>query len=260
MWPCSRCGTNVPGQSAVTILMPIREGEWPPMTTPGRRPRSGRQYAFSLRNLSVCFGLIAIVLFAVGTAVRAGAQGAEDHPAAVVAMGLVALSAAVMMRRRRVRRHASPAPPTDSDELTPDAGASGVTEEVPLGEADFEAMGSGEFEQAVADLCERDGCRVVRVAGGAGDLGADVLATAPDGQRLVIQCKRYDATHKVGSQDVQRFGGTWFAVHEAQIAAVVTTSEFTEPAVEYAAQCGILCIDGQELAAWASAGPAPWTG
>ncbi|WP_421110371.1 restriction endonuclease [Streptomyces sp. NEAU-S77] len=208
------------------------------MATPGRRPRSGRQYAFSLRNLSVCFGLIAIVLFAVGVAVRASGGAAEDHPVAAVAMGLLAFFAVLMIRRRRV----APAP----------------SEEDSLGEADFEAMAPGEFEQAVADLCERDGCQVIRVAGGAGDLGADVIATAPDGQRLVIQCKRYDPTHKVGSEDVQRFGGTCFAVHDAQIAAVVTTSEFTEPAVEYAAQCGILCIDGQELATWASTGPAPW--
>ncbi|EFL28787.1 putative membrane protein [Streptomyces himastatinicus ATCC 53653] len=209
------------------------------MATPGRRPRSGRQYAFSLRNLSVCFGLIAIVLFAVGVAVRAGDGTAEDLSAAAVAMGLPALFVVLMMRRRRV----APAPP----------------EEDLLEEVDFEAMAPGEFEQEVADLCERDGCQVIRVAGGAGDLGADVLATAPDGRRLVIQCKRYDPTHKVGSQDVQRFGGTCFAVHDAQIAAVVTTSEFTEPAVEYAAQCGILCIDGHELATWASTGPAPWT-
>ncbi|QLH26238.1 restriction endonuclease [Streptomyces sp. Rer75] len=208
------------------------------MATPGRRPRSGRQYAFSLRNLSVCFGLIAIVLFAVGVAVRASGGAAEDHPVAAVAMGLLAFFAVLMIRRRRV----APAP----------------SEEDSLGEADFEAMAPGEFEQAVADLCERDGCQVIRVAGGAGDLGADVIATAPDGQRLVIQCKRYDPSHKVGSEDVQRFGGTCFAVHDAQIAAVVTTSEFTEPAVEYAAQCGILCIDGQELATWASTGPAPW--
>ncbi|MFF7650991.1 restriction endonuclease [Streptomyces sp. NPDC007983] len=228
------------------------------MTTSGRRPRNGRQYTFSLRNLSVCFGLIAIVLLAAGTAVKAGARTAEDHPVAAVALGLAALSAAVAIRRRAGRR-ASPAPSARrGDVLTPEAVAPDAPEEVPLGEADFEAMTPGEFEQAVADLCERDGCQVIGATGGAGDLGADVLATTPGGQRLVIQCKRYDAAHKVGSQDVQRFGGTCFAVHDARIAAVVTTSEFTGPAVEYAAQCGILCVDGQELATWASTGPAPW--
>ncbi|MGP3938528.1 restriction endonuclease [Streptomyces sp. 6N106] len=209
------------------------------MATSGRRPRIGRQYAFSLRNLSLCFGLIAIFVFGVGVTVRAAGGATGAQPAAAVAVGLLTLLAAVVMRHRRT----APASP----------------EEDSLRAADFEAMTASEFEQAVADLCERDGCRVSRVEGGAGDLGADVLATAPDGQRIVIQCKRYDSTHKVGSQDVQRFGGTCFAVHDAQIAAVVTTSEFTKPAAEYATQCGILCVDGQELAMWASTGPAPWT-
>ncbi|MGK5449548.1 restriction endonuclease [Streptomyces radiopugnans] len=124
---------------------------------------------------------------------------------------------------------------------------------------DYDAMEAEEFEQAVAALCERDGCREVEVVGGAGDLGADVVATAPDGRRVVIQCKRYSDTNKVGSQDVQRFGGTCYTVHEAQVAAVVTTGDFTAPAAEYAGQCGILCFDRHALAAWSDGtGPAPW--
>ncbi|MFH0242886.1 restriction endonuclease [Streptomyces sp. HK10] len=126
---------------------------------------------------------------------------------------------------------------------------------------DYEAMEAEEFEQAVAALCERDGCRDVEVVGGAGDLGADVVATAPDGRRVVVQCKRYSDTNKVGSQDVQRFGGTCYTVHEAQVAAVVTTGDFTAPAAEYAERCGILCFDRHALAAWSDGtGPAPWEG
>ncbi|MFI0263255.1 restriction endonuclease [Streptomyces sp. NPDC017056] len=139
--------------------------------------------------------------------------------------------------------------------------ARGVVAETPAWRVeDFLAMDADAFEQAIARLCERDGCRDVQVVGGAGDLGADVLATAADGRRLIIQCKRYCATNKVGSQDVQRFGGTCFTVHEAEVAAVVTTSAFTEPAAEYAATCGIRCYDGELLVAWANGtGPAPWT-
>lgn len=126
---------------------------------------------------------------------------------------------------------------------------------------DYDALDADAFERAVAGLCERDGCRDVRVVGGAGDLGADVLATAPDGRRLVIQCKRYGPAHKVGSQDVQRFGGTCYAVHDAEVAAVVTTGDFTRPAAEYAGQCAILCFDREALLAWsAGTGPAPWSG
>lgn len=115
------------------------------------------------------------------------------------------------------------------------------------------------FERTIADLCLRDGCGDVEVVGGAGDLGADVTAVTPDGRRLIVQCKRYGETNKVGSQDLQRFGGTCFTVHEADIAVVVTTSDFTAPALEYAEQCGILCVNGDELSAWhEGTGPRPW--
>ncbi|MFG2385562.1 restriction endonuclease [Streptomyces avermitilis] len=124
---------------------------------------------------------------------------------------------------------------------------------------DYDALDADEFEQAVAALCERDGCSDVEVVGGAGDLGADVVATAPDGRRVIIQCKRYCDTNKVGSQDLQRFGGTCFTVHRAEVAVVITTSDFTTPATEYADQCGILCFDRQALQAWSDGtGPQPW--
>lgn len=124
---------------------------------------------------------------------------------------------------------------------------------------DYAALDPDAFEQAIADLCARDACQDAEVVGGACDLGADVLAVAPDGRRIVIQCKRYGADHKVGSQDLQRFGGTCFTVHEADVAALVTTSDFTAPALEYAEQCGIVCVNGAELQAWCDGtGPNPW--
>lgn len=125
--------------------------------------------------------------------------------------------------------------------------------------ARYHAMKPRDFEQAIAYLCERDGCTEARVVGGAGDLGADVLAAAPDGRRIVIQCKRYGPTTKVGSPDLQRFGGTCYSVHGAQVAAVVTTSVFTRPATNYGTQNGIRLFDEAALAAWATrTGPAPW--
>ncbi len=116
------------------------------------------------------------------------------------------------------------------------------------------------FEHALAALCRRDGCRDVRVVGGAGDLGADVLARGPAGQRIVLQAKRYRNSGKVGSQDVQRFGGTCFTIHRADIAAVVTTArDYTSAARSYAQAAGILLMDARALAAWESrTGPAPW--
>ncbi|MGV9941556.1 restriction endonuclease [Streptomyces sp. NPDC003401] len=148
------------------------------------------------------------------------------------------------------------------------SGTDGTAETLVIGTApaadttcvtDYYALDPDEFEQAIADLCARDHCTDVEVVGGAGDLGADVTAVAPDGRRLVLQCKRYGDGNKVGSQDLQRFGGTCFTVHEADVAVVVTTNDFTAPAVEYARQCGIVCVDAEGLSAWHSGvGPRPW--
>ncbi|MFE9093630.1 restriction endonuclease [Streptomyces sp. NPDC007264] len=125
--------------------------------------------------------------------------------------------------------------------------------------ARYHTLGPTEFEHAVAYLCQRDGCTDVKVIGGAGDLGADVIATAPTGYRLVIQCKRYGPTHKVGSPEMQRFGGTCYSVHRAHIPVMVTTSAFTAQAANYATVQGIRLYDEHALAGWASqTGPAPW--
>ena len=123
----------------------------------------------------------------------------------------------------------------------------------------YHAMNARQFEEALAYLCRRDGCSEAYVTGRTGDLGADVLAIAPDGRRLVIQAKRYVAGNQVSSPDVQKFGGTCYAVHHAQIAAIVTTSGFTRQARQYAAAMRIALFDNDALAGWAARnGPPPW--
>ncbi|MGA5562926.1 restriction endonuclease [Streptomyces platensis] len=217
-----------------------------------------------MRQLTIAFGLVASGVLGIGLAVKALLPGSTIRPGAVALLSLVLVATALGIIRRRnrsrpIRRgagttcaQASPAAPelgVQSAELADD--------DVYL--ADDADVGPDEFEQLVALLCERDGCLDVRVVGGANDLGADVLAVTPDGLRLVIQCKQYREANRVGSQELQRFGGTCFTVHDADIAAVVTTSTFTEPAVAYAEQSGIRCLDHDKLFAWeASTGPAPW--
>ncbi|MFI9615737.1 restriction endonuclease [Streptomyces sp. NPDC052023] len=152
---------------------------------------------------------------------------------------------------------------TGSEAVEHAAGTAVAPEPVAPGDTgdalEYEALDADEFERAIAGLCERDGCSPVDVVGGAGDLGADVLAVTPDGRRVVIQCKRYCDSNRCGSQDLQRFGGTCYTVHEADVAVVVTTSDFTAPAVEYAEQSGIVCVNGEALRAWSTGiGPAPW--
>ncbi|WP_028813332.1 restriction endonuclease [Streptomyces flavidovirens] len=229
------------------------------MTEPIRRPGRGkRKAAFSLRQTILCFGLVAIIVCGVGLTLKLAVRAADNRPAVAVATAAVALATGVAVRSVRRRREERGVPAALAVGQ-PEAEAGAVAPVETFASTDYAAMEPADFEQAIAALCERDGCREVRVVGGAGDLGADVVATTADGRRIVIQCKRYGPTNKVGSQDVQRFGGTCFAVHEAHVAAVVTTGEFTQPAAEYAEQCGILCVDHTGLVAWTDGtGPAPW--
>lgn len=124
----------------------------------------------------------------------------------------------------------------------------------------YHMMDAPEFEKALAWLCQRDGCPEAYVTGKAGDLGADVKAVTPDGRVLVIQAKRYVKGSVVNGPALQKFGGTCYTVHQADVAAVVTTSGFTRQAQEYAAAHRIVLFDNDDLAGWAARnGPPPWS-
>ncbi|MEU1089267.1 restriction endonuclease [Streptomyces sp. NPDC005892] len=253
------------------------------------RTRS-RRSDFSLRRTTVGFALAALLLWVGGLIFRGLWESVGGHPFLWGALALAVCAGAVLPLRRRHRRRraarlaaavteaaedlvdtalaeideaaaaaqqAAPMPAYGTGyEPVPEPGYEVLYEPAPV---DFAALDPYAFEEAVADLCRRDGCRDVEVVGGAGDLGADVLATAPDGRRVVVQCKRYGPANKVGSQDLQRFGGTCYAVHGAETAVVVTTGEFTAPAAEYAAACGIVCVDADALTGWSDGTlPPPW--
>ncbi|MFD9975671.1 restriction endonuclease [Streptomyces sp. NPDC059017] len=235
------------------------------MTIPVRRPRSADRAVFSMRQTILWFALTAAVLcgcaLMLKSLVKAAGVGGALGGVTLIGTAFVLIG----LRGAGSGRRAVPRPepvPEEQWETEPVTGVEqgGTTAGAGSGR-DFAAMDAEAFELAIADLCERDGCTDVEVVGGSGDLGADVLAVAPDGRRVVIQCKRYGPVNKVGSQDMQRFGGTCFAVHQADVAAVVTTGGFTGPAVDYAEQCGILCLDQSALTAWADGtSPAPWHG
>ncbi|MFH9296797.1 restriction endonuclease [Streptomyces sp. NPDC017520] len=237
------------------------------------RRRSDRQGGapFDLRRTTFGFVLLAVVLAGGGLALRAAWRSAGRHPVVAVLLVALVLAAAfvVFRRRRRARRVAETV--TDAAYGIVDAGlaeldaAEAARAEArrdlpePARPVDYAQLDPYAFEEAVAELCRRDGCADAEVVGGAGDLGADVLATTPDGRRLVVQCKRYGPDNRVGSEELQRFGGTCYAVHEGDVALVVSTGGFTEPALDYAEQCAILCCGPEELAAWSEGGaPPPW--
>jgi restriction system protein len=215
-------------------------------------PRRGsaataRDAVLAVGLVGICGGGLALFLRTADLAgTRGTGWGLPLAIIAVLAVGVVMARWGVAPARRRPPRTGPAAPPADLPEVGADA----------LDHAEADPDG---FEHTVAALCVRDGCATVEVVGGAGDLGADVVATTADGRRVVLQCKHYAEDHRVGSQDLQRFGGTCFTVHQADVAVLVTTSSFTAPALDYAATCGIVCVDGDALAAWTeSSAPPPW--
>ncbi|WTA95889.1 restriction endonuclease [Streptomyces avidinii] len=246
------------------------------MTVAGGRRRGGGEGPVSVgRDVVLAVGLVGICLGGAAVFVRtAGPPTGGGVPVMPIVAVLVLLAAAAVMRwcvapgpTRSPARGPDPRGPLTPDipaTCAPEAGEAAGTgtagrHEVGTDALDHSAVDADGFEHSVAALCARDGCLQVEVVGGAGDLGADVIATTVDGLRVVIQCKHYGEGNRVGSQDLQRFGGTCFAVHEADVAVVVTTSAFTAPAEEYAAACDIVCVDGDGLAAWTgSRTPPPW--
>ncbi len=104
-----------------------------------------------------------------------------------------------------------------------------------------------EFEVAVARMLPRLGYRHVSVVGGSGDLAADIICTDKQGGLVVVQCKRKQPGQRVGSAEMQKFIGMISVHHEADAGIFVTTSEFTQPAIDLAERHGILLLDGQAL-------------
>ncbi|MFB7150936.1 restriction endonuclease [Streptomyces virginiae] len=208
------------------------------------------------RDAVLALGLLGTAVAGVAAFLKAIPADGMRIPATPIAALAVLLLGALLAKWSfaPVRRRSGAPPPTGFAEAPPvdlpDVGGDAL---------DHAAVDADGFEHAVAALCARDGCTSVEVVGGAGDLGADVLATTADGRRVVLQCKHYAEDNRVGSQDLQRFGGTCFAVHEADVAVIVTTSSFTAPAAEYADTCGIVRVDGETLAAWTEQqAPPPW--
>ncbi|WP_127454907.1 restriction endonuclease [Streptomyces sp. B29(2018)] len=114
---------------------------------------------------------------------------------------------------------------------------------------ELSGMSGAEFEHACARLLVRDGFTDVRVVGGAGDLGADVIATGPAGERLVFQCKRY--ARPVASGAVQQFNGTARPEHGADHAVIIGLNGFTDPAMKFAARHQLTAMDRPALKRWA---------
>ncbi|MFD3883337.1 restriction endonuclease [Streptomyces microflavus] len=125
----------------------------------------------------------------------------------------------------------------------------------------LDALHHRDFEYAIRDLMRRDGCTDARQIGGAGDNGADVLATDPLGRTWVIQVKHRkdgDRGSAVGTPDLQRVNGTARQLYGADIVLVVTNGRFSTRCAPLAAQLHMHLADRRTLATWAGGGRPLW--
>jgi HJR/Mrr/RecB family endonuclease len=109
------------------------------------------------------------------------------------------------------------------------------------------AMTPREFEHLTGRALEAIGYRSLTVVGGAGDRTADLVGFDSAGATVVVQCKRYAISTKVGSPAIQQFIGMQIVEHRADRGVFVTTSEFTRQARELAEKHHVVLIDGVRL-------------
>lgn len=99
------------------------------------------------------------------------------------------------------------------------------------------------FEVLVAELFISYGFQA-ETSGGSSDHGVDVLVFNDQGEKWVVQCKRYH--HSVGEPVVRDLYGTMLH-EEAQRAYLITTGRFSNHAVQWAEGKPIVLYDGEAL-------------
>jgi restriction system protein len=96
----------------------------------------------------------------------------------------------------------------------------------------LKSMSPKEFEYTTAEILRKLGYKDVKVIGGSGDLGVDILAYK-DGKKVAVQCKKY-ITKKVTSPELQLFIGMMITEYKADYGLYVTTSYYIRDAYHLA--------------------------
>ena len=97
-------------------------------------------------------------------------------------------------------------------------------------------MSPFDYEECVAERLRRDGYKNVYTTQKSGDYGADVIGTSPKGERVCVQCKKYN--NPVGVKAVQEIYSAK-AYYKCDLAYVFTTSSFTPQAQQMADRIGV---------------------
>ncbi len=110
-------------------------------------------------------------------------------------------------------------------------------------------MDSGQFEELVANVWSEMGWST-RVSPPGRDQGIDVVATKSNlvDEKAIIQVKRYSEGNKVGRPEIQQYSSLKNQFPDADSVIVVTSSGFTNEAIQLAHQLGVKIVDGEELA------------
>ncbi|MCX4554433.1 restriction endonuclease (plasmid) [Streptomyces sp. NBC_01387] len=215
--------------------------------SPARRPRKRRPSKRQRRERGQLILIGLAVAGVVGfTLVSALVSWLSANPWVLIALGAGAVAAVTVWAHRR--RQALLWERTRQQGLR-------------YGLGQLDALHHRDFEYAVRDLMRRDGCDDARQIGGAGDNGADVLATDPLGRTWVIQCKHRKAGDKgsaVGTPDLQRVNGCARQLYGADVVLVVTNGRFSARCAPLAAQLHMHLADRRTLAAWAGSGQPLW--
>lgn len=100
------------------------------------------------------------------------------------------------------------------------------------------------FEYFVADLFRKKGYKAT-VTSQSGDFGADIIAEQT-GRKIAVQVKRHSEDNTVGVQAITHLNGgkEYYSCHGA---ICVTTSSYSQPAIEMASRLGVELWDWDRL-------------
>jgi restriction system protein len=112
-----------------------------------------------------------------------------------------------------------------------------------LSSNDLVDLTPNEFEEMVAELYRLMGHRARRT-GSIGDHGVDVVVNAKNGEKWVVQCKRWRT--QVGESIIRDFYGMMQHEKAAQ-GAIIATSGFSQPAKEWAKGKPVYLCNGNDF-------------